>query len=53
MEILNLSREATVEDLYELDQKAEIINGEIVLMTPTGFLPSRASGAIYRHLYAA
>jgi Uma2 family endonuclease len=52
MEILNLSREATVEDLYELDQKAEIINGEIVLMTPTGFLPSRASGAIYRHLYA-
>jgi Uma2 family endonuclease len=52
MEILKLPREATVEDLYELDQKAEIVNGEIVLMTPTGFLPSRAGGAIYRHLYA-
>jgi Uma2 family endonuclease len=52
MEILKLPREATVDDLYELDQKAEIINGEIVLMAPTGFLPSRASGAIYRHLYA-
>jgi Uma2 family endonuclease len=52
MEILKLPREATVDDLYELDQKAELINGEIVLMPPTGFLPSRASGAIYRHLYA-
>jgi hypothetical protein len=35
MEILKLPREATVDDLYELDQKAEIVNGEIVLMTPT------------------
>jgi len=43
MEILKLPREATVEDLYELDAKAEIINGEIVLMTPTGFLPHRAA----------
>lgn len=43
MEILKLPREATVEDLYELDQKAEIINGEIVLMSPTGFLPHRAA----------
>jgi Uma2 family endonuclease len=43
MEILKLPREATVEDLYELDQKAEIINGEIVLMSPTGFLPHMAA----------
>jgi Uma2 family endonuclease len=43
MEILKLPREATVEDLYELDQKAELINGEIVLMSPTGFLPHRAA----------
>jgi Uma2 family endonuclease len=43
MEVLKLPREATVDDLYELDGKAEIINGEIVLMTPTGFLPHMAA----------
>ena len=31
-------REATVEDLYRVDGKAEIIRGELVLMTPTGGL---------------
>ncbi len=30
--------------------KAEIINGELVLMPPTGFLPSRSAGAVYRSL---
>lgn len=39
--------EATVEDLYKIDGKAEIINGEIVLMSPTGYLPNRAAGNIY------
>ncbi|CAN5666350.1 hypothetical protein BH23GEM3_BH23GEM3_19080 [soil metagenome] len=43
MEILKLPRGATVDDLYELDAKAEIINGEIVLLSPTGFLPHRAA----------
>ncbi|HJU53600.1 MAG TPA: Uma2 family endonuclease [Pyrinomonadaceae bacterium] len=40
---------ATVEDLYRVpgDAKAEIVNGEIVLMSPTGDLPNRAAGAIY------
>jgi Uma2 family endonuclease len=51
MEVLKLPREATVEDLYELDEKAEIINGEIVLMGGTGFDPNRAAAAIYRSLY--
>lgn len=46
MEILKLQREATVDDLYEVANKAEIINGEIVLMAPTGFLPNRAALAI-------
>ena len=31
-------REATTEDLYLIEGKAEIVNGEIVLMTPTGGL---------------
>jgi Uma2 family endonuclease len=40
---------ATVEDLYRVpgDAKAEVVNGEIVLMSPTGDLPNRAAGAIY------
>ena len=40
---------ATIEDLYKVpdDGKAEIVNGEILLMPPTGDLPSRAGGAIY------
>lgn len=40
---------ATIEDLYKLpgDAKAEIVNGEILLMSPTGDLPNRAAGAIY------
>ena len=44
--------EATIEDLYHVpgDGKAEIVNGELVLMSPTGFWPSRASGAIYASL---
>jgi Uma2 family endonuclease len=43
---------ATIEDLYALagDQKAELINGEIVLMSPTGAAPSFASGEIFASL---
>lgn len=44
--------EATIEDLYRVpeDGKAEIVNGELVLMSPTGGVPARASGRIYRSL---
>lgn len=44
--------EATIEDLYRVPEhgKAELVNGEIVLMPPTGFLPGRASGSIYASL---
>jgi Uma2 family endonuclease len=37
--------EATIEDLYNVheDGKAEIVDGELVLMSPTGDLPSRAA----------
>jgi len=40
---------ATVADLYRIPEngKAELINGEIVRMSPTGRLPGRASGEIY------
>jgi Uma2 family endonuclease len=40
---------ATIEDLYALPHnvKAEIVDGEIVLMSPTGDMPGRAGGSIY------
>ena len=40
---------ATIEDLYTLpdNAKAEIVDGEIVLMSPTGDMPNRAGGSIY------
>ena len=41
---------ATIEDLYKVEGKAELVNGEIVLMSPTGALPGRAGGKIYRRL---
>ena len=37
---------ATVEDLYEAQGKAELVNGELVHMPPTGDFPSRAATAI-------
>ncbi|MEK6299456.1 MAG: Uma2 family endonuclease [Acidobacteriota bacterium] len=40
---------ATIEDLYSLPghAKAEIVDGEILLMSPTGEMPNRAGGSIY------
>lgn len=44
--------QATIEDLYRLPEhgKAEIVDGVIVFMSPTGFWPSRASGEIFASL---
>lgn len=39
-----------IAQLYKVDGKAEIINGEIVLMSPTGRRPGRASFRICRSL---
>ena len=41
--------EATIEDLYHVheDGKAEIVDGELVLMSPTGDLPGSASAEIF------
>ncbi|MBM3224898.1 MAG: Uma2 family endonuclease [Candidatus Tectomicrobia bacterium] len=40
---MRLSTRATLDDLYRVAGKAELINGEIVLMAPTGGRPSRVS----------
>ena len=47
---MNTKTEATIEDLSKIEGKAEIVNGEIILMPPTGFMPSRAGGAIFASL---
>src|SRR5919204_4025841 len=40
---------ATIEELYRVPEnaKAEIVNGELVLMAPTGGIPGCAAGEIY------
>lgn len=38
---------ATIEDLYNIPGKAEIVNGEIVLMSPTGGEPGYAGDEIF------
>ena len=40
------ARPATIEDLYKVKGKAELVNGEIVHMSPTGCDPGRAGDAI-------
>lgn len=50
--LMAVKTKASVEDLYHApeDGKAEIVNGEMVLMPPTGCMPGRAGGEIYSSL---
>lgn len=48
---MSTKTEATLEDLYKVDGKAELVNGEIVLMSPTGQLPSYAAREIFLSLH--
>ena len=41
------AHEATIEDLEKIDSKAEIVNGEIVYMPPTGDEPGYAGDEIF------
>ena len=43
--------EATIDDLYKVEGKAELVNGEIILMSPTGKLPGYAGDVIFASLY--
>ncbi len=42
----------TVDDLYKTPWKAELVNGQIVLMPPTGVEPGFAGDAIFASLFA-
>ncbi len=41
---------ATIDDLSKVEGKAELVNGEIVCMSPTGGMPEKASVRIARRL---
>ena len=49
---MSTKTEATIEDLYRVPEngKAELVNGDLILMSPTGGVPGRAGGRIYRSL---
>jgi Uma2 family endonuclease len=47
-----LTTEQLIAELYKIDGKAEIVDGTIVLMSPTGYDSGRAGGAIYISLRA-
>jgi Uma2 family endonuclease len=49
---MSTKTKATIEDLYRVPEngKAEIVNGDLILMSPTGGVPGRAGGRIYRSL---
>ncbi|HEY0070753.1 MAG TPA: Uma2 family endonuclease [Chloroflexia bacterium] len=49
---MNTKAEATIEDLYHVPEngKAEIVDGELVTMSPTGWLPNYAAGEIFARL---
>ena len=42
--------EATIDDLYKVEGKAELVNGEIILLSPTGRLPGYAGDEIFSSL---
>ena len=50
MSTLIAKRQATIEDLYEIEGKAEIIDGEVVHMPPTGDDPGYAGDEIFASL---
>jgi Uma2 family endonuclease len=48
--LMSTKTRATLEDLYKVEGKAELVNGEIVEMPPSGEDPGLAGGEIFAHL---
>lgn len=47
---MSIKAEATIEDLYKVEGKAELVNGEILIMSPTGIDPGYAGDEIFAAL---
>lgn len=41
---------ATIHDLYAFSGKAELVQGELIVMPPTGDMPNRGAGSIFASL---
>lgn len=41
---------ATLDDLYRVEGKAELVSGKIIQFMPTGFRPGRVGGGVFRSL---
>lgn len=52
MAIARQPKRATIDDLYKTPSKAELVNGELVLMPPTGATPGHAAVEIVVSLHA-
>jgi len=50
MKAAHLDREATIDDLWKVEGRAELIDGRIVEMSPTGKRPGWAAAVIHRSL---
>src|SRR5947208_6085564 len=48
---VSIKTRATIEDLYKVEGKAELVNGEIVHIPPAGDDPNVAGGHIFVRLY--
>src|SRR5829696_8122341 len=49
--IMSAKAEATIETLYRIAEKAELVDGQIRIIPPTGLLPGRAAMQICQSLY--
>lgn len=49
---MTIKLRATLDDLYAIPEngKAELVDGELLIMSPTGSIPGRAAGKIYASL---
>ncbi|HEU4883258.1 MAG TPA: Uma2 family endonuclease [Longimicrobium sp.] len=52
MNIAPLGREATLEDLFAVEGNAELVDGRLILMSPSGPEHNNAAGSIYASLKA-
>lgn len=49
---MTVAARATIKDLYAFAGKAELVQGELVIMPPTGDMPNRGAGSIFVSLHA-